>query len=79
MNDLNPYRLAQIGGALLGLLMVILLRVGTYSTTIFITWIILLVVSLVIFLGARKLDEAARDRQAERERKSRRAKQTDGE
>jgi hypothetical protein len=63
MNDMNAYKFAQIGGALLTLAMIFLLTVvGWYETTTMITWVALMFVGVGVFYGARKLDEAERDR-----------------
>lgn len=63
MNDLNAYKIAQIGGAILVVVMLFLLTVvGWYRTTTAITWVILMFVGTGIFYGARKLDEMSRDR-----------------
>ena len=55
MNDFNGYKLAQIGGVVLAVVMVFLLTVvGWYRTSTEITWIILMLVGVGIFYGARK-------------------------
>lgn len=61
MNDLNVYKIAQIGGAALFVVMLLLMRIGTYSMATFILWGILALVGVGIFFGARKLDEMSRD------------------
>ena len=63
MNDMNAYKIAQIGGVLLILAMIFLLTVvGWYETTTMITWVVLMLFGVGVFYGARKLDEAERDR-----------------
>lgn len=64
MNQLNGYRIFQILGAVLAIVMLILLWVGTHSVTTFIVWGILCLVGITIFAGARKLDEASPDRRS---------------
>lgn len=73
MNDLNVYKIVQIGGAVLALIMLFLLTVvGWYETTTMITWVTLMLVGAGIFYGAGKLDEADRGRRLDEEsRKSR--------
>lgn len=68
MNDLNVYKLAQIGGAVLALIMLFLLTVvGWYETTTMITWVTLMLVGAGVFYGAGKLDEAERERRLDEE------------
>jgi hypothetical protein len=38
MNDLNGYKIAQAGGLVLAVLMFILMRVGTYSESLFVMY-----------------------------------------
>lgn len=75
MNDLNVYKIAQICGAILIVAMIFCLTVvGWYRTTTMITWVILMLVGTGIFYGARKLDEAERDRkldEASRDKRTR--------
>ena len=71
MNDFNGYKLAQIGGLGLAIIMVILGYIGTYSTALFVTYIILMLVGAGIFYGARKLDEADRDRKLDEQSRKR--------
>lgn len=63
MIDLNVYKIAQIGGVALAVVMFILGYIGTYSMTLFIMYGILALVGVGIFYGARKLDEMSRDRE----------------
>lgn len=65
MNDLNVYKIAQIGGAVLFVVMFILTGIGTSSLGTFILWGILMLVGVGIFFGARKLDEMSRDNRDE--------------
>lgn len=63
MNDLNVYKIAQIGGLLLVVVMFILGRIGTYSEGLFIFYGVMALVGVGIIYGARKLDEMSRDRE----------------
>ena len=68
MNDLNVYKIAQIGGAILAVIMLFMLTaVGWYETSTAITWLVLMLVGAGIFLGAGKLDEAERDSELDKE------------
>lgn len=62
MNNLNGYKVAQIGGLVLAVIMLILGRIGTYSEALFDFYIVMILLGVGIFFGARKLDEAERDR-----------------
>lgn len=71
MDDLNGYKIAQIGGAALVVVMLILSVIGTYSSALFNTYIVLMLVGVGVFYGARKLDEAERDRRLDEEARKR--------
>lgn len=72
MDDLNGYKIAQIGGVVLILVMIFLLTVvGWYRTSTEVTWIILMLIGAGIIYGARKLDEAERDRRLDDEARER--------
>lgn len=62
MNDLSVYKIAQIGGLVLAVVMFILGRIGTYGQGLLIFYVIMVLVGVGIFLGARKLDQMSRDR-----------------
>ena len=72
MNNLNVYKLAQIGGlGLAGVMFFLLTVVGWYETSTMITWVILMLVGAGISYGALKLDEAERDRKLDEESRRR--------
>lgn len=75
MNDLNVYKIAQIGGAILVLVMLFLLTVvGWYETSTMITWVILMLVGAGVFYGAGKLDEMSRDRELDERSRDKRSR-----
>lgn len=67
MSDLNVYKFVQIGSAALILVMIVLARIGTYSEGLFIFYGLMIVAGAGVFYGARKLDEAERDRRLDEE------------
>lgn len=72
MNDLNGYKIAQIGGAILAVVMFFLLTVvGWYETSTAITWVVLMFVGVGVLYGAGKLDEAEQDRKRDEESRRR--------
>lgn len=72
MNDLNGYKIVQIGGlALAGVMLFLLMVVGWYETSTMITWLTLAFVGLGISYGAAKLNEAERERRLDEEARKR--------
>lgn len=73
MNDFNVYKIVQICGLALAVIMLFMLMVvGWYETSTMITWVVLMFIGGGVFYGAGKLDEAERDRRLDEEaRKSR--------
>ena len=72
MNDLNVYKIVQIGGlGLAGVMFFMLTVVGWYETSTAITWLIFMLIGVGVFFGAGKLDEVERDRQLDEESRSR--------
>lgn len=69
MKDMSGMRVVQIGGGILAVVMLVLMRVGTHSLTTFITWTVLALVGAGIFVGARRLDEPARRARGRRSEK----------
>jgi len=60
VNDLNIYRVMQILGGLLVLLMVILLRTVPATDSTHVLWFLAILVGTGVFIGARWLDERSR-------------------
>jgi hypothetical protein len=54
---MNGWKALQAAGALLVLGMFVMGTVGTYNATLYYTWGVLGVVGLLVFLGARRIDE----------------------
>lgn len=71
MNDLNGYKIAQIGGLALAVIFAILAYIGIYSMSLFIMYGVLILVGAGVFYGAGKLDEAERNRQLDEESRQR--------
>lgn len=72
MNNLNVYKLAQIGGLGLAVLMFFMLTVvGWYETSTMITWVVLMLIGAGVAYGALKLNEAERDRKLDEESRRR--------
>lgn len=72
MNNLNVYKLAQIGGLGLAVIMFFMLTVvGWYETSTMITWVVLMLIGVGVAYGAVKLNEAERDRKLDEESRRR--------
>ena len=60
---MSGWRLVQVGGGALSLVMLLLLMVGTYNSTTYIVWSVLALAGLGICLYGRKADEDIKKRQ----------------
>jgi hypothetical protein len=70
-NQVNAYKIAQIGGLLLFFVMDILMYIGTYSMALFITEGVFAAAGLVTFFAARKAGERRRIQKLDKERRER--------
>ena len=68
---MNGYRWLQLAGAVISMIMVILMFVGTYNKVAFYSWGAVAIVGLGAFALGRKLDERQRQQRLTEEFKQR--------
>lgn len=68
---MNGLRIVAAAGLGLSVVMLVLLGIGTRSQSMFVMWIVLLLVGLAVFGVARKVDENNRRRQRDEDFRNR--------
>lgn len=57
---MNGYRLLQVAGAALAVVMMLLMMRGTYDQGQYLTWGVLLALGIAVFAGSRWMDEKSK-------------------